>query len=143
MFIWPLRGASAQTIGRPFDPPERPWMAGHRGVDILIDDGGARGEDLLAPADGIIAFAGKVGGKDVVSLAHEGSMTTSYEPAVTDLPAGTRVGRGGVFARIGVHSDHCADVASPCVHWGVRRGGDYVDPVALTIARRIGLKPSS
>ena len=128
---WPLRGRIA--VLREFDGPAQPWLSGHRGVDLLAE----RGDVIVAPASGTITFAGKVGGKSVVSLRH-GSTVSSFEPAVTTLFAGDGVLQGRAIAVVDVGSDHCD---GRCLHWGVRRGrNQYVDPAALTVARRIGLK---
>ena len=96
------------------------------------------GGDLLAPADGIIAFSGTVAGKSVVTIRH-GRLTSTFEPAQTALPAGSRIGRGDRFATVAGESDHCGE---SCVHWGVRAGDErYLDPVGQTEARKIVLKP--
>ncbi|WP_240542003.1 M23 family metallopeptidase [Bifidobacterium sp. CP2] len=128
---WPLDEA---RVARGFDGPEQPWMAGHRGVDL---EAGA-GERILSPADGVVSFAGDVAGKQVVSIRHDG-LVSSFEPAVTDLGAGAAVTRGAPFAQVADRSDHCDGV---CLHWGVRRGGErYIDPEGMTTPRRIALKP--
>ena len=94
--------------------------------------------DLLAPADGIIAFSGTVAGKSVVTIRH-GRLTSTFEPAQTALPAGSRIGRGDRFATVAGESDHCGE---SCVHWGVRTGDErYLDPVGQAETRKIVLKP--
>ncbi|MFR9113888.1 MAG: M23 family metallopeptidase [Bifidobacterium bifidum] len=81
-----------------FDPPDRPWLSGHRGVDLQASDG----DELYAPADGIISFAGSVGGKSVVSVNH-GDLVSTFEPAHTEGVAGTAVRRGDVIGEVGGH----------------------------------------
>lgn len=128
---WPV--ADAHVVGA-FDPPPQPWDPGHRGVDLAVELGG----DLLAPADGIIAFSGTVAGKSVVTIRH-GRLTSTFEPAQTALPAGSRIGRGDRFATVAGESDHCGE---SCVHWGVRGGDErYLDPVGQAETRKIVLKP--
>ena len=128
---WPV---AAPRVSRPFDGPEQPWLPGHRGVDLAIRDGG----ELLAPADGMVVFAGTVGGKSVVSVRH-GRVTSTLEPAASTLAVGSRVRRGAPIARVAGHSDHCD---GSCVHWGVKRGErEYADPAELASRRRIALKP--
>ena len=128
---WPVRDARVTDA---FDPPPQPWNPGHRGVDLAVE----RGSDLLAPADGVIAFSGTVAGKSVVTIRH-GRLTSTFEPARTELPAGSRIGRGDRFATVAGGSDHCGE---SCVHWGVRAGDErYLDPVGQTDARKIVLKP--
>ncbi|MBW3092304.1 M23 family metallopeptidase [Bifidobacterium sp. 82T10] len=129
--VWPVRDT---VVTATFDGPTQPWLPGHRGVDLAAGPG----TELLAPADGVIAFAGKVGGKSVVSIRH-GTLTSTFEPAVTDLRVGAPVARGEPFGETGGVSDHCGD---SCVHWGVKRGSDaYEDPQSKTSARKIALKP--
>jgi murein DD-endopeptidase MepM/ murein hydrolase activator NlpD len=129
-FVWPL--ADPRVISG-FDPPERPWLAGHRGVDLAAESG----DELVAPADGVVSFTGKVGGKDVVSIRH-GFLTSTFEPAVSGLDHGAVLRQGERFALVDGVSDHCGET---CVHWGVKRAdGGYVDPAAQTRHRRLFLK---
>ncbi|MBT1173436.1 peptidoglycan DD-metalloendopeptidase family protein [Bifidobacterium sp. MA2] len=129
---WPV---DAPVVDDPFDGPDEPWLAGHRGVDLLAGEG----DELIAPADGVIAFAGSVAGKRVVSIRTDDDLVLTFEPAVTDLPVGTEVRRNDPFGVVSTGSDHCF---GDCVHWGVRRGRrDYLDPEAMAAKRRIGLKP--
>lgn len=127
---WPLRRVERLKA---FDAPDRPWLPGHRGIDLAA----AEHDELLAPADGVVSFAGTVAGKQVVSVRHDG-LTLTFEPAVTDLPVGARTIRDEPFGEVGARSDHCDGA---CLHWGVRLGEDYLDPETLAGPRRIALKP--
>ena len=62
---WPLNGA--QVVGK-YDAPKQQWLPGHRGVDLLADPQ----EAIVAPADGVFAFSGNVGGKAVVTIRQIG-----------------------------------------------------------------------
>lgn len=127
--VLPVRGG---TVVSPFDAPEQVWFAGHRGVDIAA----AEGTPLVAPADGTVSFAGKVGGKSVVSIVH-GAWTLTFEPAVTTLAVGSKVSRGRQFGTMSGSSDHCDGA---CVHWGIRMAGRrYVDPERWLRPQRIVL----
>jgi murein DD-endopeptidase MepM/ murein hydrolase activator NlpD len=132
---WPVSNA---RITERFTAPEKAWLAGHRGVDLNVE----KGEELLAPADGVIAFVGSVAGKSVVTIRHgtmHGELTSTFEPATTDLSVGTTVESGHVFAHVEGSSDHCADV---CLHWGLKGAGrDYVDPEGKVRLTAIMLKP--
>lgn len=129
---WPL---DDPVVAESFDGPAKPWLPGHRGVDLEAEEG----EDIVAPGEGVISFAGEVAGKQVVSIRTDEGLTFTFEPAVTDLPRGTRVRRGERFGEVATGSDHCV---GSCLHWGVRRAGRaYIDPTAMTGGRRIGLKP--
>ncbi len=117
---WPLDGTP--TVEEGFDPPDEPWGAGHRGVDL-----GARpGQRVLAPADGTVVFVGRVGGKPVVVIDH-GGMRSTFEPVEASVRVGQRVRQGEVVGRVG-HEAHCRD---RCLHWGLKRGKTYLDPLVL------------
>lgn len=127
--VLPVKGG---VIVSPFDAPAQVWLAGHRGVDIAADEGAT----LVAPADGTVSFAGKVGGKSVVSIVH-GAWTLTFEPAVTTLAVGTKVSRGRPFGTMSGSSDHCDGA---CVHWGIRMAGRrYVDPERWLRPQRVVL----
>lgn len=129
--------ADAPTILDDFDDPGKPWLAGHRGVDLAA----APGTPILAPADATVRFSGMVAGKNVVSLSLGGDLVTTFEPATGVEPVGVAVRRGQVIAHVDGGSDHCAD---QCLHWGLRRGKKtYLDPAAYVSRPRIVLKPTS
>lgn len=116
-----------------FDAPAQPWLAGHRGLDLRA----TQGDSVLAPQTAVISFAGKVAGKDVVSL-RSGHWLHSFEPATTDRTVGETVDRLSPFAVVQGASDHCGEL---CLHWGVRDAAQrYRDPEALLRASRITLK---
>ena len=122
-------------ISKAFDRPSMRWATGHRGVDITAGTGTA----LIAPADGVIAFNGTVAGKDVISIKHADGLTSTFEPAHSDLETGDPVFRGQPFGVADGLSDHCLDL---CVHWGVMDASDdYLDPSTLILPRTIALKP--
>ncbi|MFC0266102.1 M23 family metallopeptidase [Alloscardovia macacae] len=143
---WPLRGVNpAEDIVQPYDAPAQPWLSGHRGVDLRASPG----TELIAPATGVISFAGTVGHKDVVVITHPQGWRSTFEPATTTLRRGQRVRRGEVFAtRSYGESDHCTDV---CVQWGVKvpspsgsgRHPTYLNPQKLTRLKRIVVKRAS
>lgn len=111
------------TIGRAFDPPLERWGRGHRGVDLRARPGAA----VVAPANGVVVFAGKVGGKTVLSIQHTNGVRTTYEPVLPSVKPGQPVGRGAVVARL--LPGHCPP--GSCLHWGARRDGQYIDPLSL------------
>lgn len=120
-----------ETLGvlAPFDPPVQDWLPGHRGVDLAA----TAGEPVLAPAAGVVTFAGPVAGRDVVVVMHDDGLRTSLEPVTGTAPRGTRVAAEDVVGTVqgsdgAAVASHCAGA---CVHWGVRRGERYVDPLAL------------
>ncbi|WP_197321013.1 M23 family metallopeptidase [Saccharomonospora sp. NB11] len=134
LFSWPLPVPSA--VVRPFDQPSTPYSAGHRGVDLAA----VIGQDVVAAADGRVAFAGLVAGRGVVSIDHDAGLRTTYEPVRWSVSAGERVHRGQVVGTVAAEHPGCPERA--CLHWGVRRGDDYLDP--LRFVRPVGalrLKP--
>jgi murein DD-endopeptidase MepM/ murein hydrolase activator NlpD len=132
-YVWPT-GTPGPAL-RPFDPPDRPWQSGHRGVDLDLATGAA----VLAAGDGVVAFAGTVAGRGVVSIDHADGIRTTYEPVTAVVAAGERVGAGQVIGYL-AGTAHCAPAS--CLHWGARRGPEaYVDPMLLLRAVVIRLYP--
>ena len=131
-FAWPL---GPPWVVRPFDPPPAPWLAGHRGADL----GGPAGASVLAAGAGTVVFAGSVAGRGVVSVAHPGGLRTTYEPVFPLVSAGDVVVAGGTIATLAAGHPGCRVAA--CLHWGAKRGTDYVDPLALLGVRRVRLLP--
>ena len=132
-FDWPLRPRPA--VVRAFDNPEHNWLPGHRGVDLA----GTPGQAVLAAGDGMVVFAGTVAGKPVVSVQHDGGLRTTYEPVERSVDAGRRVTKGSVLGTLVAGHPGCA--AAACLHWGVRRDREYLDPLGLVRAVPIRLKP--
>ena len=80
-------------VVRGFDPPAQPWLAGHRGVDVL----GSPGEPVVAAAAGVVSFAGNLAGRAVVVVDH-GDVRTTYLPLTPTVAVGTRVSAGQTIA---------------------------------------------
>ncbi len=119
---WPLDPKPA--LLRAFDPPARPWLSGHRGVDLAA---GSDSAAVLAPAAGTISFAGTVVDRPVLTVDHGNGYRSSFEPIVSSLRPGMAVAAGDVLGRS--LPGHCGGI--PCVHWGVRLGDEYVNPLAF------------
>lgn len=133
-FGWPL--APPHPVVRPFQPPSTPYGPGHRGVDL----GGQPNSPVLTAGDGVVAFAGPLAGRGVVSIDHAGGIRTTYEPLAVLIPAGMRVTRGTVIGHLTPGHSGCVD-APACLHWGARRGTEYLDPLGLLSTGRIRLLP--
>ncbi len=133
-YRWPLPGGPA--VVRRFDPPPRPWLPGHRGVDLA----GNPGEPVLAAGPGRISFAGPVAGTAVVSIRHPGGLLTTYQPVRATVRVGEQVDAGD---RIGILlPGHPGCPAAACLHWGLRQGHEYLDPLALLGIGQVRLLPS-
>ncbi|MFF8741828.1 peptidoglycan DD-metalloendopeptidase family protein [Streptomyces californicus] len=123
---WPLAGRPAVLRG--WEPPAGPYGPGHRGVDLAA----AAGSRVLAAADGRVSFAGRVAGRGVlaVEVARSGSppLRITYEPvrALVEKDADVRAGEPVAVLEAGPF--HCA---AGCLHWGLRRGDAYLDPLSL------------
>ncbi|OIV38560.1 hypothetical protein BIV57_05140 [Mangrovactinospora gilvigrisea] len=122
---WPL----APPVVRGFRPPAVRWGPGHRGVDLR----GAAGDAVRAAAAGRVAFAGRVAGRGVVTVELPGTgrppLRTTYEPVAAQLRVGEQVRAGQVLGLLSGPLGHCP--AGPCLHWGLRRGDAYLDPLLL------------
>ena len=124
---WPL--SPVPTVVEAFDPPESTWGAGHRGVDLL----GSPGQPVLAALGGTVTFAGTLAGRGVVVVDHGGTRTT-YEPVTATVTVGTAVDTGAAIGVLQTGLSHC--FPRTCLHWGLLRGEEYLDPLTL-----LGLGP--
>jgi len=104
---------------RPFDPPDRDWLPGHRGVDLAA----GVGSPVRAAADGRVSVAQVIAGRGVVTIVH-GDLRTTYEPVRASVRVGQTVSAGEVIGV--VETGHCA---SGCLHFGLKRGEEYLDPL--------------
>lgn len=130
---WPIQPSPVVT--REFERPPHRYGPGHRGVDLLAQLGGA----VHASQEGIVAFAGAVGGRGVVSIDHASGIRTTYEPVEAVVRQGQFVYKGMTIGVIA--GSHAGCSAPACLHWGARRGKEYLDPRLLVGAVRIVLKP--
>jgi murein DD-endopeptidase MepM/ murein hydrolase activator NlpD len=130
---WPLAPGPDQVV-RDFDPPPKPWLAGNRGVDLA----GSTGEPVHASGAGVVTFAGQIAHIGVVSVT-TGALRTTYEPLDVSVHEGQVVAAGTVLGRLTLAGSHCPPVA--CLHWGLLRGADYLDPLALLGLEQVRLLP--
>lgn len=132
-FRWPL--APPVTVTRRFAAPPDPYQAGHRGADLL----GAPGAEVRSAGPGVVAFAGMVAGRPVVSVSHPGGLRTTYEPVDAAVRAGTVVSAGTPLGTL--RAGHTGCPAPACLHWGLRSGEVYLDPLSLLHRGRVRLLP--
>ncbi|WP_223841993.1 M23 family metallopeptidase [Kocuria sp. cx-455] len=119
-WTWPVKPQPAVT--RSFQPPAQKWLSGHRGVDL----GAAPGTEVRSPAAGTVSFTGVVVDRPVITVDHGAGLKSSFEPVAATVERGQSVARGQVIGTI-AEAGHCPP--ANCVHWGVRRDGDYVNPL--------------
>jgi murein DD-endopeptidase MepM/ murein hydrolase activator NlpD len=131
-FAWPL--APPHPVVRPFDAPATPYGPGHRGVDL----GAPAGAPVLSAGPGVVVFAGQLANRGVVSVDHPNGLRTTYEPLAPAVRAGGKVTEGTVLGRLRPGHAGCPGA---CLHWGVRRGDEYLDPVAFVATGHVRLKP--
>ena len=130
---WPL--PPPQEVVRGFDPPPQPWAAGHRGVDLA----GVAGETVRSAGAGTVRFAGVVAGVPVVSVGHPDGLLTTYQPVRATVRQGQAVAAGAALGQLVAQGSHCRP--RTCLHWGLRRGTDYLDPLLLLGGGRVRLLP--
>ncbi|MBP8918404.1 MAG: M23 family metallopeptidase [Micropruina sp.] len=118
-------------VVRPFDPPDQDWLPGHRGVDLAA----AVGSAVRAAAAGRVSVAQVIAGRGVVTIVH-GELRTTYEPVEATVTVGQNVAAGDVIGRL--QAGHCAE---GCLHFGLKRGDTYLDP--LGGAAGVRLLPAS
>jgi murein DD-endopeptidase MepM/ murein hydrolase activator NlpD len=112
---------------RDFDPPPKPWLAGNRGLDLA----GRPGQAVHAANAGVVTFAGPVGGIGAVAITF-GALRTTYEPVDPAVHRGETVRVGQVIGHL----------TGSALHWGLLRGTDYLDPLALLGLLRVRLLPT-
>jgi murein DD-endopeptidase MepM/ murein hydrolase activator NlpD len=118
---WPVVG----PVIRGFEPPQNPYGAGHRGIDIATPIG----TDVRASAAGVVAFAGSVAGSLFVSIDHPDGVRTTYSwLSAVRVRTGQTVAEGDVIALSG--PGHPGAVVSH-LHFGARVGNTYIDPMLL------------
>ncbi|MPZ25716.1 MAG: peptidoglycan DD-metalloendopeptidase family protein [Micromonosporaceae bacterium] len=132
-YRWPVDGQP--TVTRPFDPPVQRWLPGHRGVDLGVPPGTV----IRAAAAGVVFFAGPVAGRGVVSVAHRDRLRTTYQPLTPTVSAGDVVAAGDPIGIL--EAGHAGCPVAACLHWGLRRGEHYLDPLALLGFGRVRLLP--
>jgi murein DD-endopeptidase MepM/ murein hydrolase activator NlpD len=106
-------------VADPFRDPGCEWCPGNRGLQYAA----AAGTAVTAAAAGTVTFSGVVAGTRYVVIEHAtGGLRATYGGlAATVLAAGDVVAAGAVVGRVGGEG----------LHFGLRRGEQYVDPAPL------------
>ncbi|MEE8319343.1 MAG: M23 family metallopeptidase [bacterium] len=120
--IWPTRGWRTSGFGYRTSPfTGRREM--HKGVDVATRTGTA----ILAPADGIVIFAGREGGfGNMVILDHGYGLVTKFGHASTiEVKRSQRVNRGDVIAKVG----NTGRSTGPHLHYEILVNGVAANPM--------------
>jgi len=117
---WPVEPAQ---VAAGFQAPAHRYGAGHRGIDLVAPVGAV----VHAPAAGVVAFAGSVAGRGVVTIDHGDSLVSTLEPIAAMVTIGEPVAGGAAVGIVttGGHSE------PGTVHFGVRENGEYINPLVL------------
>ena len=130
--VWPLDPRPEVVEG--FAPPAERWGPGHRGVDLS----GTPGQRVRAARAGTVTFAGGLAGRGVVVVDH-GATRTTYEPVRAAVGVGDRVSAGSMIGTLETFGSHCWPAS--CLHWGLREGEEYLDPLTLVGGGPVRLLP--
>lgn len=117
---WPV---APVRIVAPFAAPAHAYGPGHRGVDLAADVGAA----VVAPAAGVVAFAGRVVDRGILTIDHGDGLVSTLEPLGSVPPVGTVVAAGDPVGRV----DRGGHPALGTLHLGIREHGVYVNPLGL------------
>ncbi|MGB3272041.1 MAG: peptidoglycan DD-metalloendopeptidase family protein [Xanthobacteraceae bacterium] len=117
-FRWPVRGRviagyGAKTNGKQND-----------GINVAVPEG----TPVKAAEDGVVAYAGSElkGYGNLVLIRHDNGYVTAYAHASElAVKRGDRITRGQVIGKAG----QTGDVASPQLHFEIRKGSSPVDPM--------------
>lgn len=121
---WDSPTGMAPKVAKDFQPPAKRWLSGHRGVDLTVRLNG----EIRAPADGKVSHVGTVVDRATITIDHGNGLRSSFEPVDSDLKRGDRVRKGHVIGVL-ANGNHCMFAVRACVHWGVRLGDEYVNPL--------------
>ena len=128
-WTWPVEGTHLVT--NTFDKPAQNWLPGHRGVDLDA----MAGRVVVAAGNGNVIFAGLIAGKGVIAISH-GDLRTTYEPVLPLVLVGQAVKKGQRIGYVAPGVSHCSLQISPtCLHWGLKRGTEYLNPLTLVRPR--------
>ena len=116
LHVWPVNG----PVVRGFDPPEVFYASGHRGIDIAADTG----TPVVSAAAGVVTFAGTINYVPMLTVTHDDGVRTTYQPVTPAVAQGDQMAAGAIIGYL--QPGHCT---SPCLHFGVLRGRDYLDPL--------------
>ena len=137
-----ITAGARQIVGSPFDFNWRPFITSHYGWRISpisglpelhrgIDIGLPTGTPILAAHDGIVTFAGSMGGYgNVIFIAGDNGIETRYAHCDTILvTVGQMASMGDVIATVG----STGDSTGPHLHFEILRNGVYLNPIFFSM----------
>ncbi|WP_442913267.1 peptidoglycan DD-metalloendopeptidase family protein [Kribbella sp. CA-293567] len=130
--VWPLE--PRPEIVRGFEAPAKPWLPGHRGLDLR----GSPGQQVRSATPGTVTFAAPIAGRGVIVITN-GPLRTTYEPVNPTVRPGTTVSPGTPLGTLSAAHSHCAPAT--CLHWGLLQATTYLNPLSLLPQRPIRLLP--
>ena len=119
--IWPVKGWLTSTFGYRSSP-----FTGRRELHKGLDIATRSGTPVIAPADGLVVFAGREGGfGNMIIIDHGYGITTRYgHNSSLEAKLGQKIKRGDVIARVG----NTGRSTGPHVHYEVAVNGVSVNP---------------
>ncbi len=111
------------------------YVRAHQGVDY----GAPEGTPVWAVGDGVVSLAGWSGGCGLtVQIRHRNGLDSVYcHLSKVNVAAGSHVGQRQVVGRVG----STGLSTGPHLHYAIRRGGSYVNPLQLQLPRGEPVKP--
>ena len=125
----PLRYANLTSRFGTRRHPVLGYVRAHQGVDY----GAPKGTPVWAVGDGVVTQSGWNGGcgKSVI-LRHQGGLETIYcHLSLVNVRAGAHVGQKQVIGTVG----RTGLATGPHLHYAVKRGGAFVNPLSLKVPR--------
>ncbi|MEV6414400.1 M23 family metallopeptidase [Kribbella sp. NPDC051718] len=132
--VWPL--TPRPEVVRGFEPPPKPWLPGHRGLDLR----GSPGQQVRSATSGTVTYAGPLAGRGVIVIA-TGPLRTTYEPVIPTVRTGTFVTPGTPLGHLSAAASHCTPAT--CLHWGLLQSTTYLNPLSLLPHRPVRLLPNT
>jgi murein DD-endopeptidase MepM/ murein hydrolase activator NlpD len=137
--LWPVEGPVTGSFGERIDPFNGEG-AFHRGIDISA----SYGQAIIAPADGVVAFADFMGGYGrAIIVDHGHGITTRYGHLSNfAVAAGQHIHRGDTIGYVGLSGRS----TGPHLHYEVRINDTPVNPhkyLRLTMASAGGFAAGS
>lgn len=119
--IWPVKGWLTAGFGYRRSP-----FTGMRQMHEGVDISNTVGTPVVAPADGVVSYAGPLGGfGNVVSVDHGHKISTFYAHLKQhNVSRGQQVRRGEVIALLGT----TGRATGPHLHYEIQVSGSPVDP---------------